>query len=174
MGGNLLNFVAFQIGWLSAVIGAGKGWPFLGPIVVAVVVALHLWRSPRRSREVQFLIIVALLGTMVDSLLSAFHLVSYRGGHGTTWIAPAWITAMWLNFGTTIHASLGWLARRYILVAFLGAVAGPLAYRAAAGLGAVELLRPFWSLSLLALTWAVVLPLLFWLSQQALFRVDPS
>ena len=163
MAGNLVNFVAFQIGWWCSVVGAGKGWTLLGPAVVTVVVILHLVRSPEPAREAKFLFAVALIGTAVDSGLAASSLLAYKGGYGIVWIAPAWITGMWLNFGTTIHASMGWLADRYILAAVLGAIGGPLTYRAGASLGAAELIHPQWSLVALGLTWAAVLPLLYWL-----------
>ncbi len=35
----LLNFAAFQIGWFACVLGAANGFPWLGPVVVAAVVA---------------------------------------------------------------------------------------------------------------------------------------
>jgi hypothetical protein len=166
MTGNLVNFVAFQVGWFSSVVGAGRGWTFLGPAVVTAVVVLHLIRSSEPVREAKFLFAVALVGTVVDSLLTASGLVVYRGGYGVSWIAPAWITAMWLNFGTTIHASLAWLADRYVVSAALGAIGGPLTYLGAARLGAVDIIRPTWSLMALGLTWAAVLPFLFWMSKK--------
>jgi hypothetical protein len=166
MTGNLVNFVAFQVGWFSSVVGAGRGWTFLGPAVVAAVLVLHLVRSSAPVREARFLVAVAVIGTAVDSLLAASGLVVYRGGYGVNWIAPAWITAMWLNFGTTIHASLAWLADRHRVAGALGAVGGPLTYLGAARLGAVDIVRPTWSLIALGLTWAAVLPSLFWMSKK--------
>jgi hypothetical protein len=73
---------------------------------------------------------------------------------------------MWLNFGTTIHVSLSWLAERYTLAAALGVIGGPLTYLAAARLGAVDLTPAHWSLTALALTWGAVLPFLFWMSKK--------
>jgi hypothetical protein len=73
---------------------------------------------------------------------------------------------MWLNFGTTIHASMHWLEGRPVLAAVFGAVGGPLTYKAGASLGAAELLHPQWSLIALGITWAVVLPFLYWISKK--------
>jgi hypothetical protein len=166
MSRNLVNFVVFQIGWFCSVVGAAKGWTFLGPAVVAAIVGFHLVRSPEKVREAKFLFGVAVMGTVVDSLLAASGLVAYRGAYGIGWLAPAWITAMWLNFGTTIRVSLSWLAQRYTLAAALGIIGGPLTYLAAARLGAVALTPPHWSLTVLALTWGAVLPFLFWMSKK--------
>jgi hypothetical protein len=35
-----LNLAAFQVGWFSCVLGAANGYPFIGPVVVAMVVAM--------------------------------------------------------------------------------------------------------------------------------------
>lgn len=166
MTGNLVNLVAFQIGWWCSVVGAGRGWMFLGPVVVAAVVILHLVRSPEPAREAKFIAAVAFVGTVVDSLFAASGLLAYQGGYGVPWIAPAWITGMWLNFGTTIHASMSWLSDRPVLAAALGAVGGPLTYKAGASLGAAELIHPQWSLIALGIAWAVVLPFLYWVSKK--------
>jgi hypothetical protein len=171
MSRNLINFVAFQIGWFSSVVGASRGWTFLGPAVVLAIVVYHVARSHEPVRELKFLVVVALLGTAVDSFFAASGLVVYRGGHAIAWIAPAWITAMWANFGTTIHASLGWLAKSYSLAAVFGAVGGPLTYAAAARLGAAEINESWWGLAALGLAWGIVLPFLFWLSKMRRFDV---
>jgi hypothetical protein len=123
-------------------------------------------RSEEPTREAKFLAVVAVVGTVVDSLFAASGLLAYQGGYGLNGIAPAWITGMWLNFGTTIHTSLAWLADRVALAAILGAVGGPLTYMAGARLGAADLLHPPWSLIALALAWAVVLPFLYWVSKK--------
>jgi hypothetical protein len=166
MAGNFINIVAFQIGWWCSAVGAGRGWTVLGPAVVVAVVIVHLVRSSDPLREAKFLAAVAVVGTVVDSFFAASGLLAYQGGYGMDWIAPAWITGMWLNFGTTIHASMGWLSGRPVLAAALGAIGGPLTYLAGARLGAAELLHPQWSLIALGIAWAVVLPFLYWISKK--------
>ena len=41
MNRTLFNFVAFQVGWFSCVLGAANGLPLLGVLVVCLIVALQ-------------------------------------------------------------------------------------------------------------------------------------
>lgn len=168
------NLVAFQVGWLACVLGAGQGWPYLGPAVVLVLVTVHLALCPHPSQELRLLILIAFMGTILDSLLATSGLVIYRCGYGLTWLAPAWITALWVNFGTTLHFALRWLADRLMWAAILGAVAGPAAYYGASDLGAAELPAGGWSLFALAMVWGVAVPLSMVLSKQRPFRQAPN
>lgn len=170
----LFNFVAFQAGWFACVGGAGRDWPYLGPAVVSVLVSVHLLLSPRPNPEFRLLIFLAFMGTFLDSLLAASGLVSYRGGYGLNWLAPAWITALWANFATTLHFALRWAADRLSLAGFLGALAGPMAYYAAAGLGAVELPHGGLSLLTLAIIWGVAVPFSLALSKRPPFQQEPT
>ncbi len=49
----MLNFVAFQLGWFACVLGAANALPWLGPVVVATVVSLHLATSTGRFHSFQ-------------------------------------------------------------------------------------------------------------------------
>ncbi len=169
----LFNFVAFQTGWFACVVGAGRNWPYLGPAVVLVLALVHLRLSPRPTAELRLLISLAIMGTVLDSLLAASGLVSYRGGYGLNWLAPAWITALWVNFATTLHFALRWLADRLWLAGIFGAMAGPLAYYAASSLGAAELPEGGLSLLALAMVWGAAVPFSMALSKRPAFRQDP-
>jgi hypothetical protein len=133
----IINFAAFQFGWFACVLGAAWGWPYAGPIVVTLLVALHvaLFRAPRR--DLPLFVAVGVLGWLLDSalvLLGVLDFPAYAelGGPSTIWMA-----FMWINFATTLNASLGWLQRRPLLAAAFGAVGGPAAYWAGLSFGAV-------------------------------------
>ena len=168
------NFVAFQAGWFACVMGAGRDWPYLGPAVVLVLVLVHLTLTPRPTAELRLLILLAVMGTFLDSLLAASGFVTYRGGYGLNWLAPAWITALWVNFATTLHFALRWLADRLWLAGVFGALAGPLAYYAGSGLGAAELPRGGLSLLALAIVWGAAVPFSMALSKRPAFAQDPN
>jgi hypothetical protein len=168
MADKVLNIVAFQVGWLACVLGAGYGKPYLGPVVVVVLVGVYLALRPHPVNELGFLLTVAILGTMVDSLLATTGILSYKS-QSASWMAPVWISALWMNFATTIRVSMKWLDGHPVLAALIGAVAGPLAYYAGSRLGAIELTQPKTSLAVLAIVWALSLPGMYRLSQ-AVFR----
>ena len=160
----LLNFVLFQVGWFSAVLSAAHDRPWLGVAVVLVLVALHL-RLFAGPHEARLVVASAVLGVAVDSGLKLSGLVHYAGATWPQALAPAWIVAMWANLAITLEHSLAWLGRGVRLPAILGAVAGPLAYRAAEALGAVRL-EGWPALAALAVLWGG--------SLTVLVRIRPS
>lgn len=156
----LLNFAAFQIGWFACVLGAANGLPWLGPVVVAAVVALHLAMVRRPLPELYLLLVAMVIGLAVDSLLLATGCLRYSTGLWLPGLAPYWIIAMWALFATTLNVSMGWMRGRPVLTALMGAVGGPLSYLAGEKLGAIELIQPIAALAALSLAWAMAMPLL--------------
>lgn len=155
------NFVAFQIGWFACVLGAAYGRPWLGPVVVSMLLAIHIRNVPDRWAAFCLVLVVALIGFVVDSLLGYVGLLLYRDSLLVLWLCPPWLLALWLIFATTLQHSLSWLVGRYGLAALLGAVFGPVSYYAGQQLGALQLggSVPV-TVSILAAVWATLLPLL--------------
>ena len=155
-----LNFIAFQVGWFACVLGAANGMPWTGPVVVLAVLALHLWRARRPGPELKLALAAMGLGAAFDSALLATGWVAYPSGLWLPGLAPYWIIAMWGLFATTVNVSLRWLRDRTALAVALGAIGGPLSYLAGERLGGIELVAPAGALALLAVGWAVAMPLL--------------
>ncbi len=158
----LLNFALFQAGWFACVLGGAHGMPVAAVAAAGAVIGLSLlWFSTHRSRDVQLLLAVALIGFCVDSLHLRLGVFALIGAPRFPHLCPLWLIALWAMFGTTLRGSLSWLADRYGLATLLGAVAGPMSYLGGAKLGAVTL-HPnrFFCMAALALGWAVVMPLL--------------
>ena len=164
----IVNYLGLQLGWLACAWGAANGRVWLGPLIVVVHLGIHLWWSESRRRETIFITIVTLLGLLVDSVQKVTGLVIYAADFpAIPWLAPAWIVAMWALFATAISTSLKWLQGRYLLAVVLGAIFGPLSYRAGAALGAASFSKgEFFSLGILALIWGLVLPALLWINQK--------
>jgi len=158
--GLLVNFIAFQCGWFACVLGAARGWPWVGTAVAAVIVGWHVMRSRRPAEELKLVGIALVVGILWDSSLAALGWISFASGTLVTWIAPPWILAMWALFATTLNVSLDWLKGRWAVASLLGAVAGPLSYWAGARLGAIEIVAPVPALVALAVGWSVITPLL--------------
>lgn len=162
----LLNFVLFQLAWFACVMGAAQGVPWVGVLTVFVVALFHLLRVREPRSEMLLLAAVAAIGAVFDSLLAATGWLSYPSGQWHQALAPYWIVAMWVAFGTTLNVSLHWL-KRYPLLAFvLGAIGGPLAYLGGAQLGGVTFNDPVAGLAALAMGWAVIMPALMVLASR--------
>lgn len=141
--------------------GAGRGLYWLGPLAVAALCAAHIHVSLDPRREARRLAAVGVFGLVLESAAQGAGLYAYRGAPAS-WLAPAWIAALWILLAATFDASLGWLERRPWLCAVLGAAASPLSFTAGARLGAVELTVPAPpGLVALSALWFVALPLSF-------------
>jgi hypothetical protein len=156
----LINFAAFQIGWFSSVVGAAKQMPWLGPVALLVVLAIHLRQARRPEAELTLIVACGLVGMFFDSILVAFNWVSYPSGQFSEFLAPYWIVTMWMLFGTTLNLSMGWLKGRPLLAAFFGAIGGPASYIAGQKLGGIVFVDYYAALIALAIGWAVFMPLL--------------
>jgi hypothetical protein len=161
-----VNLAASQAGWFACVLGAANDMPWLGPLVVLALIALHLRLSRRPGPELGLLLSAVLIGLVADSLLVFSGLVSYPSGTWIDGLAPYWILAMWAIFATTLNVSMKWLRNRNAMAAALGAVGGPLAYLAGEKLGAITFNQPLFALAALAVIWAVAMPLLVALARR--------
>lgn len=161
-----LNLLAFQIGWWTVVLSAAAGMPSLGMAVVGALLILHLRRVRPYPGEALLIILTALIGLALESLLQASGWVTYAGDGPTAWLAPLWMVALWANFAMTLNVSLPPLRNRPGLAAVLGAVGGPAAYWGGAELGAMTFVEPVSSLAILALAWALLTPLLLALARR--------
>ncbi len=159
----LANFLLFQIGWFGCVLNA-PARPLTAAAIALLMVAVALWRTPDRPGEVVLLSLAAVIGTLCDTLFVMSARLYYAGALPTP-LPPLWDVVLWPLFATTLNGALGWLKERLMLAALLGAVGGPLAYVAAARLGAVQLRAPRSTLLLLAVAWSVLTPLLLVLAR---------
>ncbi|MBP2684960.1 MAG: hypothetical protein H6Q79_2999 [Deltaproteobacteria bacterium] len=169
------NLVAFQAGWFACVLGAANGRYLLGPAVVAAGVALHLALSEDRTGQTLLLAAAAVLGLVVETALSAIGATApardaIPSPLPPLWLIalwPNWLIALWPNFGAALPVSLRFLRGKTALSAVLGAVAGPGAYYGGARLGALSFPGgDGFGLALLAVVWAVSVPLLVRLSER--------
>jgi hypothetical protein len=154
------NFIAFQLGWFSCVLGAAHGRPWLGPLVVLAIVLLHLFLSSRPMHELRLIASAMLLGLVIDSLLLASGWLQYPNGAWLAGFAPYWIIAMWALFATTLNVSMRWIQGRTGLAVLLGSIGGPLSYLAGQKMGAISFLEPTYALLALAAAWGLAMPLL--------------
>lgn len=157
----LMNLIAFQICWLTSVLGAAAGLPWLGLLFAAVWLPLHILAT-KSSMVVETKLILAAgaLGYLLDSVVVLTGWMSFpiqaQLGAPTT----LWMVTLWLGFAATLRHVLGWIRGRYVIAAILGAIAGPFAYWSGSKLGAVVLTDMLPSLLIVGVEWLVAMPLL--------------
>ena len=161
----LINVLAFQVGWFASVLGAARGLPWAGPLVVTLVLGYNLFQNSRWLPEMLLSAVAALLGLFVDSALIAYGVFSPVRYWVPFPLSPIWMVFMWVNFATLINVSLKWLHGRYLLAAFFGALGGPAAYYGGAQLGATRHAMGMEDLLILAVVWCGAVPALFYVAK---------
>lgn len=156
---NLINFVAFQAVWFSAVVGASYGlwWP--GLIAAIGFISAHLLSSMRVRGDGLLIVVALLLGVVIDSAFAFSGTLRYAAPFPSAQLAPLWILALWVGFALTLNHSLAYLAHRPVVATIAGAIVGPISYWSAGrAFDAVKLGDPLWR-SVLALSfgWAVAM-----------------
>ena len=162
----IINLTLSQTAWFAAVLGAANGAPWLGPVVMVPVLAVHLSLTNDRQGELKLLLASGLLGFLYDTALvnaGVFSPLQHLVPHP---FSPPWMIGLWLNFAATLNVSLAWLKGRDPLAALFGAIGGPLAYYGGAKLGATEALPTMSGMMVLTIGWGLMTPLLVWLAQR--------
>lgn len=161
------NFVLFQLGWFCCVLSGANHLPSFAAITaVAIIVAIHLLRATDSGNEAMLILMTMIIGTLWDSTLMVAGVFIFSSAPLTGVLAPLWLIVMWALFATTLNVSLSWLKGRYWLAALLGATGGPLAYFAGHRLGAVAFSDTTIAMLLVAVGWAVIMPVLVALSNR--------
>ncbi len=150
----IVNALLFQLGWLACVLGGNGPWLLL----VAAVLAVHLLWIGSWAAEGKLLLSVFFAGSALDSFLLNLGVFDFDEPRT---LIPLWLALLWLLLATTLNHCLAWTAKPWWRASLLGAIAGPLSYFAGAQIADVGLpLGTVPSLVLLALIWALVMPLL--------------
>ena len=160
-----VNVILFQAAWFAAVLGAAQGMPWLGPLVMIPVLAIHLALLDNRLGELKLLLAAGVLGFLFDTAFVAGGIFTPLQHLFPRPFSPPWMICLWLNFAATLNVSMAWLRGRYLLAAAFGAIGGPLAYYSGAKLGATEALPTTSGMLLLAIGWGAMTPLLVWLAR---------
>ena len=164
----IVNAIFMQIGWFATAFSVADGRPWIGPLVISLYLLLHFIWSPAPKRELQYILLAGLIGTGIDSLKKATGLITYLSDvPDIAWLAPIWITTLWLMFATTFQASLKWTQDRYLIAGILGGIFAPLNYLAGVRLGGIIFnYNTALTMTILILIWAIVTPGLAWLAKK--------
>ncbi|TVS09475.1 MAG: DUF2878 domain-containing protein [Gammaproteobacteria bacterium] len=154
----IFNLIALKATWFACVMGGATSLPWIGVAAVAVLVALHLWLSPRVWPEIYLLATVGFAGAVWETFLVRADFLIYPSGTLLSGTAPVWIVALWVGFATCLNVGMRWLKGRYVIAALFGAVGGPMAFYGGSQLGGVTFSDTTTSLLVLAAGWGVLMP----------------
>jgi hypothetical protein len=161
-----LYFIVCQAGWMVCVLSAAHGVAWIGALFVLAVVVWHARQVTAPAPELKLVAAAVLIGAVWESLLVASGLLVYPNGVLIPGTAPWWLLALWALFAVQFNVVFGWLKQRLLLAAVLGALAGPLSFRAGAALGAVHFPDPTLAFAALGVGWAALMPLMLALARR--------
>lgn len=155
-----------QIGWFVCVLSAARDVSWIGVAFVAILLVCHLRYAVLPAREGRLVASVVLAAALWETALVRAGFVIYP--HGTVWpgIVPPWLLGLWALFAIQLNVLFRWLRGRPWLAATLGAVAGPLSFRAGVALGAARFPEEQTSMVVLAVGWALWMPALVWMAKR--------
>ena len=161
----IINAIWFQLIWFAVILYQQQAVPFL-----LVSILLHLLVSPTRKIDFYLLIFISMLGVFGDVLLSLTGVYQFPNDA----LIPVWLILLWCHFGFAINHSLGWLSRfNLLLIALIGAIAGPLNYLAGHRLGAVDFSYSYQiTLFSIGVIWAVNLPVFIIIQKRLRARIN--
>ncbi len=162
-----VNFALYQTGWFACVLGAAWQLPWIGCGIALALIGIHFWLAADRGTEIRIAIAAAFVGFAVDS--GQLWIGSFRFPHGSIveWLPPPWMTLLWMQFATTFRYSMKWLSQRYLRASLFGLLGAPAAFFAGERLGAIDFLAPrALHFVILAVVWAIAVPLLIWISDR--------
>lgn len=162
----LFYLVLGQVGWLICVLSAAGGQGWLGVLFVALLLAGHLSWATNCLREATFVAVVTVAGWGWESLVLQTGWIAYPNGMVLAGYAPYWMASLWALFALQINPLFSWLRAHRALAALLGAVGGPLSFRAGAALGAIRFVDTWAAVALIAGGWAIIFPTLLWLGER--------
>ena len=162
----LANFAVFEAAWFACILGVAHGAPGWGTAAVVAAIGWHVGISARPSTELALVGLLAAIGLVAESLVVSQRHVVYPNGQPMDWVAPYWMVALWAEFAIALNVTLRWLKRRPLLAGVLGAVFGPLSFMGGVRLGAARFVDAPAALVTLACMWAVLMPLVMWLSDR--------
>jgi len=164
-----INQGLFQLAWPACV--AGAAWGVAGWTGTAVVAGLALWQlhpARRHPNDWRMIALCLAIGFVLDSLWVRAGILAYAMPWPSGEFAPFWIVYLWLALALVLNHSMRLFKSRLLLIGVLGGIGSPMSYWAGSRLGAVDWLAPAWQVVLATgLSWALLLPALFWLAGRA-------
>ena len=163
----LVNQGLFQLAWPACVIGAGHGILWAGLLVVGLLMVWQLHPNNRHPMDWLMLAVCLALGFVLDSAWVQMGLLDYASAWPWPGFAPIWIMLLWISVALVINHSMAAFKQRLLVLAVAGGIGSPFSYFAGSRFGAVEWLAPAWQVILATgLSWALILPFLFWLARE--------
>lgn len=154
---NLINYIAFYIGWMLLVV---YGNNMVTLLIVYGYLLLHITLAKKKLTEFITIIAIGLIGFILETTLLNLKVYAFQSN---THICPLWFYSLWLLFGSTFNFCLKKIEKYPAwLIGPIAGIVAAFSYYAGARLNHSFILPPpiIFSLLIISLTWMIIFPFL--------------
>lgn len=166
----ILGTMIFMIGVFACYQGALAQMPWVGLLVVGVILVIDLLINRKQvASKLKLIALVGLAGFLIETLMIAIHV--YSVSPTSKWLlsppwVPVWILALWLNFGIRVPAYLPFFRGKHLINILVGFVFAFFIFNSASSLHLINLNFSFWSIIICGTAWAILVPLIYIVANQ--------
>lgn len=161
----IIGTLLFMVGIFACYYGTLQQIQWLGFTVVSVILLIDLLQNKAQIKQkLKLVIMIGFAAAIIESIListSVYSVASSSRLLNIHYIVPIWILALWINFIVRVTSYLIFTRGRHFINALLGAVFALLIFRSGNKMGLVELHYGMYSLAIVALSWAVLVPFVY-------------
>jgi len=164
----IINAAFFYLIWCGCILGIRLDLYYLGPMLTAVFILVHLNMISEVKKEMMFMACCGVLALAVESLHMHFGFLSYEGYlFFDSLLPPLWIICIWVTLSATLNCSMFFLKERWALMVLCGGVFGPASYYGGMKAGILSFhCSTQLSILILAIVWSICLPLMYYVNKQ--------
>lgn len=161
----ILGTIVFIIGVFACYQGALKQLPWVGLLVVGIIMVSDLIINRKQiASKLKLIVVVGVAGFLIETLMIALRV--YSVSPTSKWLlspplVPVWILALWLNFGIRVPAYLPFFRGKHLINIFVGFAFAFLIFNSASSLQLVTLNFSFWSIIICGIAWAILIPIIY-------------
>lgn len=162
----IIGTIAFIITSIACSQGAMRGMPWLGMAMFGLELIILLPLMFAKRQRLLIALAIGAIGLTLDTVLLVAGIYSVEAS--ARWIipppiCPAWILALWLNFGLVMPNYLAMMRGRHIISGLVGFVYAFMVYGGAARNNIITL--PNYGVAgvaIIAVAWAVLIPIMYY------------
>ena len=161
----IIGTLLFMAGVFACYIGALQQRPWLGMVVVFVILGIDLFQHKQLIvPKLKLVAVVTIAAALIETLLiltSVYSVAPFSRLLNFQSIVPIWILALWINFSVRVISYLVFTRGKHLINALLGIIFAILIFRSGHRFGLIELNHGIYSLIIVALAWGIFVPFIY-------------
>jgi hypothetical protein len=170
-----IHFSAYYLCWIVSFYFAAQNEVYLGTFIGFSIIGIQiLWQWVNRlpyQHALMCALLIGLIGSLTDTLWLHFGFISFAANPFTPYFTAPWMICIWLSFGLNLVILNEKLMQHYLLSSLFILFLMPLGYKIGAACHIVIIKQSLLFYSSVGITWALLLPLSFYIYNQFLRKI---